>query len=150
MTRRFHLQRNQDVTGVSGTGVVADGVEFPDGTVVLRWRGDHQSTVVWSDVDTAMKVHGHGGATELVWVDDPESKPDGPDEDRPPAVMDRRVARVLGFPEDRWTTPVSVRMDVARMLTQRGMNFGPSLVSEVLELSEAILTGTLRDGSVTL
>ena len=35
--RIFSLVRHEDVSGVSGTGRVADGVEFNDGTVVLRW-----------------------------------------------------------------------------------------------------------------
>ena len=35
--RAFVLQRNEDETGVSGTGIVAEGVEFSDGTVALRW-----------------------------------------------------------------------------------------------------------------
>lgn len=35
-SRRFTLVRHDDVTGVSGTGVVADGVRFPDGVVALR------------------------------------------------------------------------------------------------------------------
>jgi len=34
--RPFVLRRLVDETGVSGTGVVAEGVEFSDGTVALR------------------------------------------------------------------------------------------------------------------
>lgn len=66
---RFNLERHRDVTGVSGTGVVAHGVVFPDGTTVLRWLGDHQSTVVWPSLDDAMAVHGHDGATQAVYLD---------------------------------------------------------------------------------
>lgn len=69
--RRFHLQRNHDVTGVSGTGRVANGVLWPDGTVSIRWAGDRPSTVFWDDVAHAEAVHGHGGHTRIVW-DDPE------------------------------------------------------------------------------
>ncbi|RBO78309.1 hypothetical protein [Nocardia puris] len=75
MTRTFYLQRDTDVTGFSGTGIVADGVEFPDGTAVLRWRGEHASTVVWPSVDTALAVHGHDGATRLVWTDETQVEP---------------------------------------------------------------------------
>jgi hypothetical protein len=39
---------------VSGTGIVADGCQFPDGTVALRWRGDRASTTVWSSMDDAL------------------------------------------------------------------------------------------------
>ena len=45
--RTFELHRDRDVSGVSGVGVVADGVAFPDGLSVVRWRGERQSTVVW-------------------------------------------------------------------------------------------------------
>jgi hypothetical protein len=30
-----------------------------------------RSTVVWDDVDDVNKIHGHGGATRIVWVDPP-------------------------------------------------------------------------------
>lgn len=69
--RRFELHRDQDVSGVSGTGVVAEGVEFSDGPCVVRWIvGDHRSTVVWQGgVEAVEAIHGHSGATRLVWVD---------------------------------------------------------------------------------
>lgn len=69
--RRFVLQRDVDVSGVSGTGVVAEGVQFSDDTAVVRWiAGDHRSTVVWADVASLEAIHGHGGATRIVWLDD--------------------------------------------------------------------------------
>lgn len=68
--RRFHLQRDVDVTGASGTGRVADGVLWPDGSASLRWRGEHPSTVHWDNITSAERVHGHGGATRIVWLDD--------------------------------------------------------------------------------
>src|SRR5688572_12719520 len=67
--RRFYLDRNTDVTGASGTGRVADGVVWPDGTVTVRWRGEHQSTVFWNNLESAERVHGHGGTTKVVFVD---------------------------------------------------------------------------------
>jgi hypothetical protein len=69
-TVRFHLDRDVDVTGASGTGHVADGVVWPDGTVTVRWRGERKSTVNWDRLDDAEAVHGHGGATRIVWDDD--------------------------------------------------------------------------------
>lgn len=69
--RRFQLERDVDVSGISGTGVVAEGVEFSDGTVVIRWTvGEHRSTVVWPDIAGPEAIHGHGGATRIVWADD--------------------------------------------------------------------------------
>lgn len=67
--RRFQLIRNADKTGVSGTGIVAEGVQFSDGTVVLRWHGETGSTVVWASIDDAIKIHGHDGATLIGWMD---------------------------------------------------------------------------------
>lgn len=62
------LHRDHDVSGVSGTGVVADGVIFPDGVVVIRWRGRLQSTAVYPGIGTLRAVHGHNGATRIVTV----------------------------------------------------------------------------------
>lgn len=66
------MVRSEDETGISGTGVVAEGCEFLDGTVVIRWQthGDrYHSTVVWDSVEDALAVHGHGGKTQLVFYD---------------------------------------------------------------------------------
>lgn len=67
--RRFRLMRNADVSGVSGTGHVADGVLFGDGTTVIRWRSAHRSTAVYACLRDAIKVHGHGGATRVQFID---------------------------------------------------------------------------------
>ncbi|UVT31472.1 hypothetical protein SEA_MASK_39 [Mycobacterium phage Mask] len=68
--RRFVLHRAEDVTGVSGTGTVAEGVQFSDGRVALRWIvGEHRSTVTWDSIDSVEKIHGHNGATAVRWVD---------------------------------------------------------------------------------
>lgn len=67
--RVFILQRHVDVSGVSGTGPVAEGVEWSDGTVSLRWKGDSPSTTFWqAGISAVEAVHGHGGATEVLYV----------------------------------------------------------------------------------
>lgn len=68
--RAFVLVRHEDETGVSGTGVVAWGVEFPDGVVALRWKSAWPTSVVFHDkgMEAVEAVHGHGGKTEIVWV----------------------------------------------------------------------------------
>ncbi|MCX4615733.1 hypothetical protein [Streptomyces mirabilis] len=73
---RLFLRRHQDVSGVSGEGHIADGVQWPDGTVSLRWRGPHPK-IDFCDrgIDTAEFVHGHGGMTEIVFVDQPGEVP---------------------------------------------------------------------------
>lgn len=83
--RRFELHRYQDISGVSGVGVVADGVEFtephvvefpdgerrelPAGWVRIIWRGEYSSCVLWPSFEHAEAVHGHGGATKFVRID---------------------------------------------------------------------------------
>lgn len=69
--RRFVVQRNTDPTGVSGLGVVLDGILWPDGTVSVRWRGDQPSTVFWNSIDDAEAKHCYGGHSSIVWVDEP-------------------------------------------------------------------------------
>lgn len=65
----FVLRRTEDVTGVSGTGIVADGVMFPGGTkTVTRWRGGTTGvaqTCVWDSILDVKTVHGHNGATQI-------------------------------------------------------------------------------------
>lgn len=67
--RRFILYRSEDVTGLSGTGVVAWGILFPDGHVSTRWNGHPAQTCVWDRIDDVIAIHGHAGATRLVWLD---------------------------------------------------------------------------------
>lgn len=68
---RFVLQRDEDVFGVSGVGVVAEGVVFSDGTAVLRWRGEWPTSVVFHDrgLEAVQEIHGHGGRTRVVIIE---------------------------------------------------------------------------------
>jgi hypothetical protein len=65
--RTFTLVRKVDVSGVSGTGVVAEGVEFHDGQVVLSWFGKHHTIEVAPKLDDVVAIHGHDGCTEVVF-----------------------------------------------------------------------------------
>jgi hypothetical protein len=67
--RRFILIRDIDVTGVSGTGVVIWGVEWPDGRVSYRWHSDTATSVNADNISHVEAVHSHDGATRLVWLD---------------------------------------------------------------------------------
>lgn len=67
--RRFFLQRDVDETGISGTGVVAQGVEFDDGTVALRWLSEFTSTAIYARMKDVEKIHGHNGQTRVVYND---------------------------------------------------------------------------------
>lgn len=68
--RRFLLMRKTDVSGVSGTGIVAEGVRFANGKVVVSWRTKYTSVVVFDDIETAEAIHCHGGMSEIVWQDE--------------------------------------------------------------------------------
>lgn len=65
--RTFHLQRDDDLTGVSGTGLVAQGVEFDDKTVAMRWLSATATTVIYDSIRHVETIHGHGGRTRVVW-----------------------------------------------------------------------------------
>ena len=70
--RRFELHRDEDVSGVSGTGVVAEGVAFSNGgPVALRWTSEWPTSVVFHDrgTESLEAVHGHNGRTRIVWLD---------------------------------------------------------------------------------
>ncbi|MES2462783.1 MAG: hypothetical protein V4671_19550 [Armatimonadota bacterium] len=72
-SRNYVLQRDEDATGVSGTGIVADVVETAGGTAVMRWRtnpaGDGPGcTGIYPNIAAIEKIHGHEGRTRLVPV----------------------------------------------------------------------------------
>lgn len=67
--RRFHLVRHKDISGISGTGVVAEGGEFADGTVAMKWLTNLSILEVSPNIHTIEAVHGHGGSTTIEWVD---------------------------------------------------------------------------------
>jgi hypothetical protein len=71
--RRFELHRDEDITGISGVGIVAEGVEFTDGVVCLRWLSEWPSSVVHYDrgMQSVVAVHGHSGSTRIEWLDPP-------------------------------------------------------------------------------
>ncbi len=74
--RRFILYRHQDETGISGIGIVAEGVRFSDGRVVLMWLTRVRSVVFYDAMEDVIAIHGHQGKTEVRWIDD-EPQPSG-------------------------------------------------------------------------
>jgi hypothetical protein len=77
--RKFSLIRTEDYSGVSGTGHVAEGVMYDDGTCAVSWTVparlcDGSKKVIktttffecWQDV---VLLHGHDGRTFLMWND---------------------------------------------------------------------------------
>ena len=67
--RLFYLKRIEDASGVSGTGLVAEGVVFDDNTCALRWLTKTPSTALYSSVQDLENIHGHEGKTKIVYLD---------------------------------------------------------------------------------
>lgn len=67
--RRFVLDRMADPSGISGLGIVAEGIQFTDLSVALRWHGEFPSTAVWPSIEAVLAVHGHNGLTKVRWID---------------------------------------------------------------------------------
>jgi hypothetical protein len=63
----FHLRREVDVSGVSGTGCVAEGAVLSDGRAVLHWLAGGGSLGIYQSIEELIRIHGHGGATEVEW-----------------------------------------------------------------------------------
>lgn len=62
--RTFKLYRIKDVSGISGTGWVAEGVEFSDNQVILRWFNTGAITV-FKNMDLLEKIHCGGGTSRV-------------------------------------------------------------------------------------
>jgi len=73
--RRFYLIRNEDPSGVSGVGIIIEGVCFSDWTCHIHWLTKLQSEGRFPNPDEMMKIHGHDGKTVLYWIDEEPSKP---------------------------------------------------------------------------
>lgn len=69
--KTFYLNRMTDVNGLSGTGIVAVGVVYPNGKAHMQWISFKSSFEMHESVESLIDIHGHGGATQLVWGDPP-------------------------------------------------------------------------------
>lgn len=67
--RRFYLFRREDVSGVSGTGRVADGVKFNDGVCVIHWAIHTTATTIYNNIKDVLNIHGHDRKTIIEWID---------------------------------------------------------------------------------
>ena len=68
--RRFVLERGEDVSGTSGTGVVMEGVEYSDGTVGIHWISQLSANSVYANMKVCLALHGHDGKSKIVWLDE--------------------------------------------------------------------------------
>jgi hypothetical protein len=69
--RAFRLVRDEDHSGISGIGYVAEGVQFTDGTCAMRWTTHTCSTCLYATYDDLVTIHGHNGSTHIEWTDTP-------------------------------------------------------------------------------
>ena len=67
--RRFHFVRTEDVSGVSGTGVVGEGCEFSGGKVAYTWLSHMGAVTVYDNMKTFLSIHGHEGKGTVSWID---------------------------------------------------------------------------------
>jgi hypothetical protein len=61
----FLLNRLVDETGISETGIVAEGIEFKSGKCVISWLTECQSIAVYDSMEDVIKIHGHNGKTVI-------------------------------------------------------------------------------------
>lgn len=67
--RRFVLVRTEDVSGTSGTGIVAEGTEYSDGSCGLRWLTQLSSHAIYANIKVLEAIHSHGQRTTVKWID---------------------------------------------------------------------------------
>lgn len=71
--RLFELHRDIDTSGVSGTGIVAEGVEFSHGMCALTWLTPNRIVFIYENIKAVETIHGHGGNTRIVFIDIPSN-----------------------------------------------------------------------------
>lgn len=67
--RRFILKRSRDISGISGIGVITEGIQFSSGQCVIAWVTKYKSIAIYESIEELMAIHGHDGKTELQWID---------------------------------------------------------------------------------
>ena len=73
LPRRFALHRHDDISGISGTGLVAYGTAYPSGRTTLAWANSRISSItIYDSPEQVLQIHGHNGATHLIWIDQPD------------------------------------------------------------------------------
>jgi len=66
--KQFYLNRVEDVSGVSGTGIIAFGMILPSGRVVMEWQTTHKSIAIYDSIDEIQLLHAHKDKTYIVFV----------------------------------------------------------------------------------
>ena len=67
--RRFVCIRNEDKSGVSGVGTIAEGMVMSSGTTVIQWLTGISSIAFYPSFEAMRSIHGHAGATKFRFLD---------------------------------------------------------------------------------
>lgn len=70
--KRGVVERDKDISGITGTGVVAEFCVSSFGPTVVFWNGGGHS--YHESLKRAIKVHGHEGKTRFVILDEPTER----------------------------------------------------------------------------
>lgn len=65
--KHFWLVRSEDVHNNSGTGIVAEGNIFSDGTCRMHWLAEINTKTDFPSIHDVTKLHGHDGKTRVVF-----------------------------------------------------------------------------------
>jgi hypothetical protein len=63
--KTFILNRKIDDSGISGIGVVAEGVQFKGGMIALHWLSSTPSVNIYRTIEEMLSIHGHEGNTTI-------------------------------------------------------------------------------------
>ncbi|WP_166658598.1 hypothetical protein [Kribbella sp. VKM Ac-2571] len=87
LKRQARLFRLVRPIAAPGSRMLAEGAEWSDGAVALRWLGRWSSTSTWDDIEALLAVHAADGDTRLHWLDPPPVRPAAP----PPEPQEKTV-----------------------------------------------------------
>lgn len=67
----FEVYRFEDVTGVSGTGTVMEGIVLSDGSALTAWVNSPVKTCTYwpGGLDEIKRIHGHDGKSVVLLHD---------------------------------------------------------------------------------
>lgn len=67
--KEFYLLRTEDISNISGVGIVARGIIFPkDGKVVMEWESGFDTLNIFSSIEEVKFIHSHEGKTKIIMV----------------------------------------------------------------------------------
>ncbi len=62
----FWLERIKDESGISGVGLVAEGVVFSNGWCAMTWLTEYTSVAFYQSIKEVEAIHGHDGNTRIL------------------------------------------------------------------------------------